>query len=185
MNRIIKTVMIIGLLLMGSVAIYALTNRFLMISQTSNFTKKEIFEFDLSTGLADAEIGPNDSLNIEPVIYNDATEEMYAFISIETPSTSKGPLYIYDVGESWTEVENKDGLAVYAYAENGVMTPLQPGETTIALTSQITMAGIENYEYAAIDDINFTVTGYVISTEDIDVDPSSAWGQCKELKENS
>ena len=57
MNRILKTVMIIGLLLVGSVTIYALTNRFLMISQTSNFTKKKIFEFDLSTGLTEAEIG--------------------------------------------------------------------------------------------------------------------------------
>lgn len=72
MNRILKTVMIIGLLLVGSVTIYALTNRFLMISQTSNFTKKKIFEFDLSTGLTEAEIGPNDSMEIEPVIYNDA-----------------------------------------------------------------------------------------------------------------
>ena len=185
MNRILKTVMIIGLLLVGSVTIYALTNRFLMISQTSNFTKKKIFEFDLSTGLTDAEIGPNDSLNIEPVIYNDATEEMYAFISIEMPSTSKGPLYIYDVYESWTEIENEGGPAVYAYAENGEMTPLQPGDTTSALTSQMTMVGIENHEYAAIDDINFTVTGYVIRIEDIDVDPFAAWEICKELKDSN
>lgn len=59
---------------------YAITNLFLTKSQTSEFSKKQIFQFDLNTGMSSGEIGPGDSFSVSPVIINDATEEMYVFI---------------------------------------------------------------------------------------------------------
>lgn len=190
MRKILKTLMVIGLLIAGSVAVYALANHFLMTSQKSNFTKKDIFEFNLSTELAGGEIGPNDSFEFAPKIYNDATEEMYVFISIEMPLVSGNAIYSYEIDNQYwvevgSEVEGEDGTFVYAYATEDGMVPLNPGEESIPLTQQMSMISMENYEYAQIDDINFTVTGYAISIEDLDPDPSSAWNICKEIRDST
>ena len=48
------------------------------------------------------------------------------------------------------------------------MTVLTPGESTTALTEQMTMRSITNAEYAGIDDINITLTGYAIGVENKD-----------------
>lgn len=190
MRKILKTLMVIGLLIAGSVAVYALANHFLMTSQKSNFTKKDIFEFNLSTKLAGGEIGPNSSFEFAPKIYNDATEEMYVFISIEMPLVSGNAIYSYEIDNQYwvevgSEVEGEDGTFVYAYATEDGMVSLNPGEESIPLTQQMSMISMENYEYAQIDDINFTVTGYAISIEDLDPDPSSAWNICKEIRDST
>lgn len=70
------------------------------------------------------------------------------------------------------------GTVVYAYG-SAEMTALSPGESTSALISRMTMSEISNAEYAAIEDINVTITGYAIGTEGIDGNPSEAWNQCK------
>lgn len=54
------------------------------------------------------------------------------------------------------------------------MTALQPGESTNALTNQMIMKSITNAEYAAIDDINITITGYAMGTEGISMIPADA-----------
>lgn len=59
------------------------------------------------------------------------------------------------------------------------MTVLQPGDSTSALAEQMTMNGISNAEYAAIDDINITITGYAIGIEDVPTNPIEAWNYCK------
>ena len=59
------------------------------------------------------------------------------------------------------------------------MTVLSPGDSTIALTNQMTMQSITNAEYVAVDDINITITGYAIGTEDVSANPAEAWEQCK------
>ena len=61
------------------------------------------------------------------------------------------------------------------------MTALQPGESTSALTEQMTMDEISNAEYAAIDDINITITGYAIGTENMSTNPIESWNQCMEI----
>ena len=63
------------------------------------------------------------------------------------------------------------------------MTPLQPGDSTSALTEQMTMKSISNAEYAGVDDINISITGYAIGTEDVSADPQEAWEQCKAIGE--
>ena len=61
------------------------------------------------------------------------------------------------------------------------MTALQPGESTSALTEQMTMDEVSNAEYAAIDDINITITDYAIGTEDMSTNPTESWNQCMEI----
>lgn len=94
---------------------------------------------------------------MSPVIYNDATEEMYVFLEIQMPdytsdntdsSLSDSLLYPYDVNEEWTLVESSErgnGTVVYAYGSAN-MTALQPGESTSALTEQMTMRSITSAE---------------------------------------
>ena len=53
---------------------------------------------------------------------------------------------------------------VYAYG-SADMTALQPGESTSELIEQMTMRSITNAEYAAMNDINITITGYAMGTE--------------------
>lgn len=64
---------------------------------------------------------------------------------------------------------------------NTEMTVLCPGESTSALTSQMTMKSIAKAEYAAVDDINITITGYAIGVEEVSTNPVYAWNECKEI----
>lgn len=61
------------------------------------------------------------------------------------------------------------------------MTALQSGESTSALTTQMTMKSITNAEYVAIDDINIIITGYVMGIEGISTIPIDAWNECKTI----
>lgn len=167
---------------------YAITNLFFTKSQTSEFSKKQIFQFDLDTGLSSGEIGPGDSFSVSPVIINDATEEMYVFVEIHMsecvasslPESENSRLYTFDANEEWILVESDNETVVYAYG-SAEMTALQPGESTSALTTQMTMKSITNAEYAAIDDINITITGYAMGTEGMSSIPTDAWNECKTI----
>ncbi len=177
-KRIITSGLWIGIFIATVIVAYAITSLFFTKSQTSEFSKKQIFQFDLDTGLGGGEVGPGDSFSVNPVIFNDATEEMYVFIQVDMPATADGALYSFDADDEWRFLSEDGGTVVYAYG-SAEMTALSPGETTSALTSRMTMSEISNAEYAAIDDINITITGYAIGTEGIDANPSEAWNQCK------
>ena len=184
MKKIMKIAVMIGLLVIGGAGVYAMTRYYLAKSVKSEFTKKHIFTFDLSTGLTPEEIGPGDSFRVNPTVHNDATEEMYVFLSFDMPLVSETVLYSYEIdNDSWIMVEEAGGTVVYAYASNGIMIPLSLGDTTPALTDQMSMINISNADYAAIDDINFTITGYGIGTEEVTTDPNEAWVYCKEIGE--
>ena len=120
---------------------YAVTNLFFTKSQTSDFSKKQIFQFDLDTGLSSGEVGPGDSFSVSPVIFNDATEEMYVFIQVDMPETANGMLYSFEADEEWTLVESGNGTVVYAYGTDE-MTLLGSGDSTSALTNQMTMQSL-------------------------------------------
>ena len=130
--------------------------------------------------MAATKVGPGDSFDVKPVIYNDATEEMYVFIQVDMPTTADGILYSFDVDDEWCVVSEDDGTVVYAYGSTE-MTILAPGDSTSALTNQMTMKSISNAEYAGIDDINITITGYAIGTEDVPTNPIEAWNYCKSI----
>ena len=167
---------------------YAITNLFFTNSETSEFSKKQIFRFNLDTGISSGEIGPGDSFSVSPVIYNDATEEMYVFVEIQMPEylasslpeSGDSLLYTFDANEEWILVESGNGTVVYAYG-SADMTALQPGESTSALTTQMIMKSITNAEYAAIDDVNITITGYAMGTDGMSTIPTDAWNECKTI----
>ena len=169
-----------GIFMATMIVACAITNLFFTKSHTSEFSKKKIFQFDLNTGMNGGEVGPGDSFPVSPVIFNDATEEMYVFIQVDMVTTADGVLYLFDVDDEWTPVENSNGTVVYAYGNNE-MTVLSPDESTSALTSQMTMQSISNTEYAAVDDINITITGYAIGIDDVSTNPTDAWNECKTI----
>lgn len=186
MNKIVaKAGMAVGIFLGVAIVAYAITNLFFSKSVTTSFTPKEIFQFDFNIGLSSGEIGPGDSFSVNPVIYNDATEDMFVFIEIEMPLVGTTPLYSFTPSDEWCVVESDGGVVVYAYtAGSELMTALTPGESTTALTEQMTMRSITNAEYAGINDINITLTGYAIGVEDVSDNPTEAWFVCKEIGEN-
>ena len=179
-NKVTKAGIAVGIFLGVAIVAYAITNLFVSKSVTTSFTKKQVFQYDFNTGLNGGEIGPGDSFSTNPTIYNDATENMYVFIKVEMPTAWSGEkLYEFNVDSSWVEVE----YGVYAYGGEA-MTVLTPGESTTALTEQMTMRSITNAEYAGIDDINITITGYAIGTEDVPTVPEEAWFVCKSIEES-
>ena len=54
-------------------------------------------------------------LTLYPVIYNDATEDMFVFIRVDMPFVDGSPLYTFEVDRDWTQVESDEGVVVYAY----------------------------------------------------------------------
>ena len=117
---------------------------------------------------------------VNPVVTNSATEEMYVFVKIDMSEWDGSPLYTFQADDQWELVESAGGTAVYAYG-NPEMTILNPGESTPALTNQMVMQSISNAEYAAIDDINVTVTCQAIGTEGVATNPADAWNECKTI----
>ena len=49
-----------------------------------------------------------------------------------------------------------------------------PGDSTSVLTEQMTMKSNSNEEYASIDDINVTFTGYAIGEDEVSTIPIEA-----------
>lgn len=105
---------------------------------------------------------------------------MPEYLDSSLPESGNSLLYTFDANEEWILVESGNGTVVYAYG-NADMAPLQPGESTSALTTQMTTKSITNAEYAAIDDINITITGYAMGTEGMSTIPTDAWNECKTI----
>lgn len=169
-----------GIFLTTVIVAYAITNLFFTQSRTTGFSKKVVFQFDLGIGTSSGEVGPGDSISVNPVVTNSATEDMYVFVKVQMPEWDGSPLYTFHAGDAWVLVESGEGVVVYAYA-NPEMTILNPGDSTSALTDQMSMRSISNAEYAEIDDINITVTGYAIGIEDVSTNPEDAWNECKSI----
>ena len=179
MKRKILTLLISLCVVFTSVTVvYGVTSLFFTKSKTTELSKKVIFQFDLSLDATSAEIGPGDSFSVNPTITNGATEQMYVFVEIRMPNFDNEWLYTYDVASEWIEVENTVNKLVYAYGTSD-MQVLEPGDNTTALTEQMTMRSVSNAEYASIDDINVTFTGYAIGTEEVSTNPIDAWNECK------
>ena len=169
-----------GILLGATMIVYAITSLFFTNSDTSKLNKKTVFQFNLTTDMSATEVGPGDSFDVKPVVYSDATEEMYVFIQVDMPTTVDGALFLFDTDNDWCVVCEDSGKVVYAYGDTE-MTVLCPGESTSALTNQMTMRSISIAEYAAIDDINVTITGYAIGIEGVSTNPTDAWNECKAI----
>lgn len=181
MKKVLKRTGVLAACFAVTVVItYAITNLFFSQTRTTELSKKIIFQFDLDIRTCSGEVGPGDSFSVNPVIFNDATKEMYVFVEIQMPESEGPPLYTYKVGDGWTPVEQTGEKTVYAYGD-AAMTILPPGESTNSLTKQMRMRSISNAEYASIDDINVKITGYAIGIDNVDSAVLEAWNTCKQI----
>ena len=114
-NKVAKAGMAVGIFLGAAIVAYASTNLFSMKSYTTSFTPKQIFQFDFNTGLNGGEVGPGDSFSVNPVISNDATEDMFVFIGIKMSLVWTTSLYLFTPSDDWCVVESDGGVVVYAY----------------------------------------------------------------------
>lgn len=169
-----------GLFMFLGVVAFAASVLFFTQNRTTDYSKKTIFQSDMSIGASSIEVAPGDSVAFAPYVHNDATEEMYAFLKITMPVVEGDNLYEFAVGDKWMEVESNAGVMVYAYVDSeSNMCVLNLDETTPTLTTQITMRSISNALYAGIDDINVSVDSYVIGIDGVSSVPQEAWTQCK------
>lgn len=179
-TKVVKTGAACGIFLGTTVVVYVITSLFFTSTETSKLSKKTVFQFNLTTDMSETEVGPGDSFDVKPVVYSDATEEMYVFIQVEMPVVDDEALYSFNTDSEWCVVSEDEGTIVYAYG-SAHMTALQPGESTSALTTQMIMKSITNAEYAVINDINITITGYAMGTEGMSTIPADAWNECKTI----
>ena len=173
----------IGILVMLALTTVAIAAIIFFTSQSekSQNTKGDIFRINLSTGMTSTEVLPGDSFFCSPVVTNDATKEMYVFVAVDHPSLENESIYEYIVGDDWVLVENTAERQVYAYGSSAALTTLALAESTSPMTTQMTMKNISSADYAGIDDINVMITGYAVGTAEVsDIDPSSAWLECKQ-----
>lgn len=178
MKRSTAIILILAILAMTTVVAYAVTTLFFMgDTQTSDYSKKTYFEFD-GDGFftASGEVGPGESMGIDPVITSNATVDMYVFIRVEMPGYNGAGLYALNMGSGWS-VEEEQGVGdkyVTVYRYDDVVTP---GESTTALGSSLTMVDMSLADYADLSDINVTMTGYACGAEDETLD--TAWDSIK------
>lgn len=178
MKRSTAVIIILLLLAMTTVVAYAVTTLFFKgETQTSDYSKKTYFEFDGSGFFtASGEVGPGESMSINPVISSNATVDMYVYIRVEMPSYSSAGLYELNTDSSWECIEsgaNGDKwFSVYRY--NDVVAH---AASTTALGSSMTMVDMSLAEYSELSDINVTMTGYACGAEDESLD--TAWESIK------
>ena len=174
-----KVIALLIILILSITFIGAFTNYFKFKSERTNFTKKVIFEFDFSTSIGDVEIGPGDSININPYVKSNASLPMYVFIRVQMPVVSLVPLYSIAPNADWILVE-EDGS--YLTAIDDEMIILGPEESTNALANKMTMKKISLSEFAGLDDINVSFIAYTIAVGDhVPTAPNEAWTYLKEL----
>ena len=129
----------------------------------SNLSKKQYFEFELSDCFVEeGELGPGESVTINPIITNTGTEAMYAFIRVEMPLVNSSGLY--DLSSGWSLEEsgavNDKWVEVYRYGELGA------GGSTSKLADKLTMKNIEKSIYSALGDMNVDMEGFAVGTDD-------------------
>lgn len=178
MKRSTAVILILAILAMTTVVAYAVTTLFFKgETQTSDYSKKTYFEFDGSSFFtASGEVGPGESMSINPVITSEATVDMYVFIRVEMPGYNGAGLYDIDLNSGWTLVESRSSgdtyIAVYRYDDVVAL-----GASTSALADKLTMVNISLADYADIGDINVTMTGYACGAEDESLD--TTWDSIK------
>lgn len=168
--------MALGLFLGGALVAYAAAVLFYKAEVVLSPEKKSFFEIEVRDCGTPGLIGPGESFETSPTVYNNATEEMYVFMKVEMPVVSDGSLYSFDLGEGWVDL----GDGVYAYADDA-MTTLVPGDNTPALTSAMKMREISRAEFSTLENISIKITGYAIGTEGVDNNPVQAWNCCKTI----
>lgn len=167
MKRSTAMLLTLVILMTTGVVAYAVINYITTGTQTSVFTKKEYFEMDGSQFFtAEGDIGPGESMSINPIITSESSVDMYVFIRVEMPIYDGGGLYELNVDSGWSLVESgeNDGTWVEVYRYDDVLTPEQ---STTALSNSITMVDMTLAEFAEISDIDVSMTGYACRVSDV------------------
>lgn len=93
------------------------------------------------------------------MLTSDASVDMYVFIRVEMPSYNGDGLYDLNVNDTWKLVESGrvDDKWIEVYQYNEV---LGPEETTSALSDKMTMVDMSKADFAQLNDIDVSMTGY-------------------------
>lgn len=166
--------LLIMIMALATVVVYAVVTFISTQTFRSNFTKKEYFELGTEPLITNTdEIGIGESVKINPVLTSDASVDMYVFIRVEMPEYNVDGLYDLDVNDTWTLVESGtvDGSWFEVYQYNDV---LRPELSTDALSNKMTMVDMSKADFAQLNDINVSMTGYAYKVSD-NVSAEEAW----------
>lgn len=166
-KRLTTLLITLALLMTTTVIAYALVTYITTKTQTSSFTKKEYFEMSGSEIFsASSEVGPGETVTINPVITSESSVDMYVFIRVEMPMYSGGGLYDLNVDAGWSMVESEvvdnKWVEVYRYDSE-----LKPEQSTTVLANKLTMKNMTLAEFAEISDIDVSVTGFACRVSDV------------------
>ena len=168
MRKRLTTLLLTLLILMTTAVVaFALVTYISTKTQTSSFTKKEYFEMSGSEIFAaSSEVGPGETVTINPMITSMSSVDMYVFIKVEMPCYSSGGLYDLIVNDGWSLVESdvvdNKWVEVYRYD-----TELKPDQSTTVLSNTITMVNMTLAEFAEIEEIDVSMTGYACRVSDV------------------
>ena len=168
MKKRLTTILItLALLMTTTVVAYALVTYITTMTQTSSFTKKEYFEMSGSEIFAaSSEVGPGETVSINPMITSESSVDMYVFIKVEMPRYSSGGLYDLTVNDGWSMAESgvvdNKWIEVYRYD-----TELKPDQSTTVLANKMTMKNMTLAEFAENEEIDVSMTGYACRTTDV------------------
>ena len=174
MKRSTAVIVALITILTLSVVAYAVTSLFFASpTQTSEYEKRTYFEFVMNDVFtASGEVGPGESMSVNPVITSDASADMYVFIRVEMPALGESGLYTLTPSSAWSVqesgVQGDRWVTVYRY--DSVLTP---GASTTALTSNLTMVDMSHAEFSEVTELNVSMTGYACGTEDLELE--NAW----------
>lgn len=168
MKKYFTTILItLTLLMTTTVVAYALVTYITSETQTSSFTKKEYFEMECSEIFAEtSEAGPGEKVSINPTITSESSVDMYVFIRVEMPVFNDAGLYELAVNDRWSLVESEvvdnKWVEVYRYDSE-----LKPDQSTTVLANKLTMKDLTLAEFAEIEEIDVSMTGYACRTADV------------------
>lgn len=177
-KRSTTLLLVLSLLALTAIVVYAVVNFTSTQTFTTNFTKKEYFELGTEALITNTdEIGIGESVRINPVLTSDASVDMYVFIRVEMPVYNDDGLYDLDVNDTWTLVESGleesgtvDGKWIEIYQYNDVLGSLQ---STDALSNIMTMVDMSKADFAQLNDIDVSMTGYAYKTDKVSTE--KAW----------
>lgn len=176
LNRSTQMIIVIALLLSVGIVAYAAISSLLTKSVTTNLTKGDVMEMDLSQPVVTGTVTPGDSIAVSPSITNTGTKDCLAFVRVSMPVYGAGsPAYSFSVGDGWTKVEENSGTVVYGYD-----SVLESDEETGPLCESFTMVNMSSTDFRSLDDVNVTVTGYLADCDEYGTEIVSAWEQIGE-----
>ena len=166
-KRLTALLLMLLILMTTTVVAYALVTYITTMTQTSSFTKKEYFEMSGSEIFpASSEVGPGETVSINPTITSMSSVDMYVFIRVEMPCYSSGGLYDLIVNDSWSLIENSESngtwVEVYRYDSE-----LKPDQSTTVLANKLAMVNMTLAEFAEIEEIDVSMTGFACRVADV------------------